>query len=1321
MKYIKNIGMLFFLFLSVHCYGQTSRYYTKTLDVKKALNLSKASEFGIVRKKVSTSPDKDIIEVKMYDKELYFKNENKNEAFMYGFRSNGATIDETENISFRINRFFPWFCYYGFIDYVCGKFYDRDESTKVYYHASNSLKFLRKLLHTKATYDYKMETDVGSGNDVFFKVDDTMEVIVTITTTGNAQLSDIAELDLPGLGYFNPQETVKNRIEVYRGDLFVPFTTVFKGMDPEEREALILYEGDSVVFKTSIQGKKEITGLKDVSIARWAGESIFMMNEVKHGDYKPFLFFDSNVHGIKMRTYPESWEGGKHKYPNWLPKKLGEHIEYSLSWIATGRRDYLIEDSEDKTNVPLSSYKKGENFSEQDPKFPQNGKFPNQNKFSGYKESLPIQRNNQKEGLNMEILEAYSSNKLGVAGLDPDELIYRDFNQSNLEYYYEDPNLPFNYVNKDTWKNIDQKDGHINAPLIKAFRFLNNFYGLNGGDNDRSSEGYYQGQEIMDEHLYIHRNDEVFIDGKMFDYNSKQPMFNHKKPIIYNPSRTNTPIFNASKNINWKFEGFEEENQTYRIAVLSPLEGKRKNVAYNNLAQTHRENPEVNFYGIITGPTFVARGQKNVKYEVKDLPSDVTGVFELVYTHEDSNGFLHEKRHEVSASNSVFILDEFGGGGYHEMTLQYRHHRDAKNSVILAGTELMDVDLRFIFSPDKKDGEDYSYNPKVIFGEQDASKINETARLSENKGSGNRWFLSDQNKKMISDDYGLNHGYKDHNVTKTYVLGTKESLTLAVLDADPHNFTHYNPDWYLSERRLSKRITDNDLANSKGLSTIIWTASKDLKFTQDVRVLGRGKHHKIFPKDIYGKGVKKLYIKAEFNKTSKVVVKIKVRSATNEFFEVSDNIGVVKTYLLSPDQYHFLKDEMHMSEGSIDDYRIFAVQDLYSTYEYGQSYSNDAGEYTEDDPNDDYGDGDNKNLIASRYTEKDKNGKEIRVGEHMRFSPKNNFDARFDWKFKDRNGSIDGFIEDFSDVGDNPMLKDHFNIDGEIVEGWFPNNWIRHLDGTPQSPEIPDFKEADYIKAFDEDADPNIEALNNNLENYEPWQVRLPWIAQTGLHGYRTRWNIKTIFDVKKLFKRNEIGKAFRKEGVTSREYTTAVNGDDGSEIIPNYTFKMRELQDFFWHLKTGRMIIVHMPTWREVDNKTWGKILVTVNNNPKGASKPGIPVVTDQEIKVSTRQSDSSKSLTVSSDVFLESSVSVFPNPSGSGVFNILISTIETSTVALELFDAIGKRVFAKKFPRKNTTHDIKIGEGLNLKTGVYILKVITNGKTENRKLIID
>ena len=1227
----------------------------KELDVKSALNLSKNSDFGIKRKSSTGT-----IRVSVYDKDSYKEGDNgSSDSFMYGFES-GDNINTYENIPFGIDGRHAWLCILGH----CSSYFDYKEEVALIYDSSNSLKVFKQAIKTKAHYTQSNSSkSLGYYSIVSGKID----VVIEIEQFRGATLESIQSIKIPGM------ETIENyvspRIEVYRGNNTRPVTTIkFADFDTSN---LVVYEGDSVVFKIGSSDNNRILGLTDIAIARWAGESIFMTEEDIKVTHKPFLFFDSNVHGVKMRTYPESWKG-KEKYPTWVYKNTITELEGSKYWIANRRRDYLITDDlvNDDSNVALSAYKTAAEFNSTG--------FPNRNKFSGDNVSLSIQRNNQKEGLNVELLDAYENGLSGVAGLDPDELIYKNFNRSNIvdDLYaaYND----FTYVTKDKWKEIDSGDSDINATLIKSFGRMRKFI-------EDNIDLTYKGHEILDENLFINKNRITeLIDDKTFYYSRKQPMFNHKIPIVFNPLKTNKPLLHHKSKLSWKISSITNE---INIAVLSPLEGKRIDSDYDDLTDNARKNPQVNFYGIIEGPTFVARNQENVRYSVENLPTytEAPGRFELVYTHEDSNGFLIETRNIVE-NNHNYVDITFGGGGYHEITLQYKRNKDENATpVIIAGKELIDVDLRFIFSPDAKDGDDFSYNPARTFGDSPSGNYVGVERLYENKGSGKRWFLDDESPFMKWDNYGLNHGYKDHNVVRTYVIDHNQNLTLSVLDADPHNFTHYQPDWYLSERRLSKRVTDNELKNPNGQHKIEWFASTNVDF-DNATSLGHGKHKTITPQSIYTSFKSEIFVKAVYNNTSEIKVKFKIKDIASKQEDIientHENIGVVKSYPLSDNQFAVFKAMVGNNTpeiSGIDNFRIFAVQDLLSSYEY---------------------DKDN----GPRYIANDSSDE---VGEHKRFSVKNNFDARFNMSFKtSKNGP---------DINFSNISYDFTNAPDPTLNEWFPKNWIRHLDGTPQSPEIPSFSSARYIKAFNERLDPNIEDYNNlDGDLYEPWQVRLPWIAQTGLHGYKTRWNIKTIFDINKIFQRSQIGRAYRNTNHTTALYQAAVNGINGDKIIPKYDAKHREMQVFYWHLKTGRMVIIDKA---KLNNNS---VYVKVTNNEKGENL-GTEIFKGTVYPHPT--GTASKTLNLKETAISKTDFSIYPNPINDGKFSLEFGLREKGLASFEIFNIAGQLMFQKKNQNLDQgNHKIEFGKSdVNLASGVYLLKVVTNEFTETRKLFVE
>ena len=640
-------------------------------------------------------------------------------------------------------------------------------------------------------------------------------------------------------------------IQIWRGGGTLPIKTILINTNSSDVPELVVYQGDKVVFTAVSSGNPSVKGLTDTNVMRWAGECLFMENEIPYqGAPKPFLIFDSNVHGVKKRRYPASWANGKHLYPKF--KITDSHATLDLTWIANGRYELPRILAGNTGSYNMNTYLKPDRL------FSSAG-YPNQNIFfAPSTETINYQRNNQKEGLNMELLEAYTSGKKFVAGLDPDELLYNNLNVPNIVI-----NAPvfqkFDYVANDQWKIISNSQrGGINQSM---YEFLNRTKRI----FDQTDS--YSGHEIVDKNLYEYRPGSTTIENKLFDYEIAQPMFNNKRPVYYNPDIDNTPII-GNKTLEFSING---KVTKIKLAVLSPLEGKRINKQFDDLTEADRKNPKVNFYGIIEGPIHVARYQKNVTYTVSALPNSnyVDGAFSLVYTYEDAYGILQEQRGAVSAANPSATFD-IRGGGYHDITLRYKGNKNETNNdneVIIAGKELIDIDLRFIFSPQNKSDSDYSYNP--------TETLNASVKLNEDKGNGEGWFLGDNNPKLIANNYGLNHGYKDHNVVRTYTLDRDDTMVLTVLDADPHSFVHYQPDFYLSERRLSKRLTNADLASNDKYSKLEWFVAKDANFSVEDRSLYKyGRSYKVSPKNIWPTYKGNFYLKAVYNNTSAIVVKI---------------------------------------------------------------------------------------------------------------------------------------------------------------------------------------------------------------------------------------------------------------------------------------------------------------------------------------------------------------------------------------------------------------------------------------------------------------
>ena len=1062
-------------------------------------------------------------------------------------------------------------------------------------------------------------------------------------------------------------------IQIWRGGGTIPIKTILINTNSSDVPELVVYQGDKVVFTAVSSGNPSVKGLTDTNVMRWAGECLFMENEIPYqGAPKPFLIFDSNVHGVKKRRYPASWANGKHLYPKF--KITDSHATLDLTWIANGRYELPRILAGNTGSYNMNTYLKPDRL------FSSAG-YPNQNIFfAPSTETINYQRNNQKEGLNMELLEAYTSGKKFVAGLDPDELLYNNLNVPNIVI-----NAPvfqkFDYVANDQWKIISNSQrGGINQSM---YEFLNRTKRI----FDQTDS--YSGHEIVDKNLYEYRPGSTTIENKLFDYEIAQPMFNNKRPVYYNPDIDNTPII-GNKTLEFSING---KVTKIKLAVLSPLEGKRINKQFDDLTEADRKNPKVNFYGIIEGPIHVARYQKNVTYTVSALPNSnyVDGAFSLVYTYEDAYGILQEQRGAVSAANPSATFD-IRGGGYHDITLRYKGNKNETNNdneVIIAGKELIDIDLRFIFSPQNKSDSDYSYNP--------TETLNASVKLNEDKGNGEGWFLGDNNPKLIANNYGLNHGYKDHNVVRTYTLDRDDTMVLTVLDADPHSFVHYQPDFYLSERRLSKRLTNADLASNDKYSKLEWFVAKDANFSVEDRSLYKyGRSYKVSPKNIWPTYKGNFYLKAVYNNTSAIVVKIVQKELNDPIDQIivkadlynitnsSQNLGQLAITNLSDDQFELLNRiypgfYRNGNGYGKDRYKIYKIKDILSAYTYGVKQT------------------EAQIKIANRYDY---------VGEHTRFSDMNNYDCRFTWEFKNKstNGTINN-SDLFGDFTNYTQGKYWWNYQRH----WFPSYWVRHLDRKNLSSEIPSKGDA-RLREFPQTLDKNLAHYNGGDTPYEPWQVRLPWIAQT-VQGYRTRWNIKCIYDVKKLFDRTNFGTT------NATTYANNVIGDDGIKILPGFDNKNREMQEFYYMLINKEIVVVdavamdnsqgssdrvNVKVRDNSDNVVWSGDAITLNVSPNRLA-----------------ESKNEASLPINDNGSL---CTVYPNPNSVGIFSIDINVPkENSNVDLQLSDLNGRVIYNSLPKVVNSRYSTTIGENLNLPKGVYLLTVKINELIETKKLIVN
>ena len=136
---------------------------------------------------------------------------------------------------------------------------------------------------------------------------------------------------------------------------------------------------------------------------------------------------------------------------------------------------------------------------------------------------------------------------------------------------------------------------------------------------------------------------------------------------------------------------------------------------------------------------------------------------------------------------------------------------------------------------------------------------------------------------------------------------------------------------------------------------------------------------------------------------------------------------------------------------------------------------------------------------------------------------------------------------------------------------WFPSNWIRHYSGDT----LPDDMNVSLVT---NGITSDIEGIDQALATAFPittvpevWQWRLPWVSTTNWQGYRTRNNIKVVFNMSELFD-NSMG-AFSGLGNTNyaypEDYAAVV-----SNSLPELTDQRKSMYDFYLDLLSGRKYV---------------------------------------------------------------------------------------------------------------------------------------------------
>ena len=498
--------------------------------------------------------------------------------------------------------------------------------------------------------------------------------------------------------------------------------------------------GDDVSYEVTYRGSDSpvIEGVPGVWIARFAGDLMYYCTpSIQPNEFNPWIGYDSRVHNMQLRNY-KGTPNFQLKVPDW--SKNGN--VWSWSWTAQRRMDAnKVKYSPSHVWIKYKTLKGGAK-----------------------------QRNNQREGLNIQFLEYwqegaensdfrdYQGSAKYVMGFDDDELFY--LNSQYHDAIHHPPltgggiakldSIPSRGMPEGYDQIYDESTGYPaqGFPLnmvISAYK-KNREWKLN---NNESYSKNYDGYEIQDL-------------GTDDDHPDGNGTGNNKAPGII-------------------FVKAGGQVVTIKMNVTSPL------------------NQDKGFYGMLEGNRWPAYFEKNVPYTLSGLQNlSVTELdkISLSYQGSDALGNLVSQVKNIKDLSSSEKSDITSTGKWtatfdnitptYCCITAYYQRTSSSNKVIIAGKELKPLFMLFL-------------------GEKNL----------EGKGLGAKIWLNDF-RDTRTDEYNILRKFGNKNKymkpdVRTYTFPVGTTTTFTAWDGDPH--LTYDPgiEWFLSSRTLAKRIPDNVL------------------------------------------------------------------------------------------------------------------------------------------------------------------------------------------------------------------------------------------------------------------------------------------------------------------------------------------------------------------------------------------------------------------------------------------------------------------------------------------------------------------------------
>lgn len=762
----------------------------------------------------------------------------------------------------------------------------------------------------------------------FWRWGASIDVAISLTLPVGITAAEVTRIKIPGIPELTGTDFTdalpQLKVLVYRNNDDVFEERDFKVAYDPASPPLNLVTGDSVVFKSK-SPKFSFEGLPEAWIARTGGESMYYFTEsVNPGDYRPFLGFDSQVHGVAVRKYPP---GFKIKQPN-ITYEASTGL-YCWYWIAQTTMDANTERYEPElTNEPLkkfSKYKDKSNF----------GGIPF--KIGGNVE-VDFQRNNQREGYNMQFLHSWDSDGFDdykgqkyILGLDPDEIVY--VNGRNAEVNATTRPAAILGADVEEWKRIERSEDAL-SEMVSAY-IRNRAITIDNKYVDPSFP--YKGKEIFDKYSYVFR-------GVTLASGMPEKGCNGKPCVMYKPISASggfdVAVKVPGKGIKFLYEN--NGNINMNINVIDPQKFMKGNVN------------DYGFYAGIEGEQWPAEDQKQVPYTLQGieyLSPLQRSLLSMDYTYENELGQLSTESRKFSSANYEFEkwTEKFDikGWGYNEITVYYQRKPGATR-IPIAGKELMEINLRFSSIPGSKYTD---FSPIPLEG----------VDLKEGRGEGKNWYLRDYSSDVSNHNEDL--GDRSYDISKKYTFPVEETTHFSVMDSDPHTFFHYDTEYYVSERFMSKRLMPARLDPES--NDIIWyLADSDYKDSDGLPV-GQGR----LLKYKWDKaGTYRLTANYHGSKYSQEITIV-----NNPYvFDATSKKGNIDIFQLSNDQISWLNENSGANGGvTIDkNYVVVKASNIFSKYAYVDGPR--VKKYNKVDPLDN------------------------------RFGLENDFNSRFEWTKKDK-------------------------------------------------------------------------------------------------------------------------------------------------------------------------------------------------------------------------------------------------------------------------------------------------------------------------------